>query len=193
MSDDGAGLLGRIHEAERELDRAVAAWRQEGRASVKEAARFSEQIRREQRKLRRNLLAHIRSIGVLFWLTAPVIYGIIIPLVLTDLFATLYQRVCFPVYGIARVRRADYVVVDRHRLSYLNAIEKLNCAYCGYANGVIAYAREIGSRTEQYFCPIKHALPAAGAHSRYSRFVEYGNAQDYRDRIAQLRKTAAAP
>lgn len=49
-------------------------------------------------------------------------------------------------------------------LSYLNAIEKLNCVYCGYGNGVIAYGREIIARTEQFWCPIKHASKAAGEH-----------------------------
>ncbi len=190
MTDKAAGLLHRIHQAERDLDHAIAEWRLEAKETVRGAARLSKQARIEQRKLRRSLLAHIRSIGPLFWLTAPVIYGMIIPLVLTDLFATVYQLICFPVYGIGRVRRSDYVVVDRHRLPYLNAIEKLNCVYCGYANGVIAYARELASRTEQYFCPIRHAIPVPGVHSRYSRFVAYGDAKAYREQIEHLRQTA---
>jgi len=193
MGSQLARILERIHEAERELDRATADWRREVKFARADAVRFSEEIRAEQRKLRRSLLAHIRSIGFLFWLTAPVIYAMIVPLVLTDLFASVYQWVCFPVYGIGRVRRADYVVIDRHRLPYLNAIEKLNCVYCGYANGVIAYARELASRTEQYFCPIKHAFPIPTPHRRYSRFVAYGDAKAYREELAQLRKTADEP
>ena len=50
----------------------------------------------------------------------------IIPLVLLDLFAALYQVVCFPVYGIPRVRRAEYMAFDRGQLTYLNALEKIN-------------------------------------------------------------------
>ncbi len=158
-------------------------------ARVKVAA-VSKQLRAEHRKLRRGLLAHIRSIGLLLWLTSPFIYALILPVALIDLFATLYQFICFPAYGINRVRRSDYVVIDRHRLSYLNALEKLNCIYCSYANGVIAYARELASRTEQYFCPIKHAIAAAGTHSRYSRFVDYSDAEEYRRQFTHLRKTA---
>jgi hypothetical protein len=193
MGDKTAGLLQRIHEAERDLDRAVAEWRREAKKTKASAVRFSKQIRAEQRKLRKSLVAHIRGIGILFWLTTPVIYAMIIPLVLADIFATLYQLICFPVYGIARIQRSDYVVIDRHRLSYLNAIEKLNCVYCGYANGVIAYARELASRTEQYFCPIKHALSVSGPHNRYSRFVDYGDAKAYRDQLEHLQKTAGDP
>ena len=187
------GILHRIHEAERELDRATADWRREVKFARAEAVRFSREIRVEQRKLRRSLLEHVRSIGILVWLTAPVIYAMIVPLVLTDIFATAYQWICFPVYGMPRVRRSDYVVLDRHRLSYLNAIEKLNCVYCGYANGVIAYARELASRTEQFFCPIKHAMPVPAPHGRYSRFVDYGDAKGYREQIANLRKTVGEP
>lgn len=80
------------------------------------------------------------------------------PFVILDLGVSVYQAVCFTVWHMQRVRRADYVVIDRHRLPYLNLIEKLNCLYCSYANGVIAYTREVASRTEQYWCPIKHAL-----------------------------------
>jgi hypothetical protein len=56
-------------------------------------------------------------------------------------------------------------VFDRYHLAYLNVLEKLNCAY---ANGLIAYVREIAGRTEQYWCPIKHARRVIGAHSHYA-------------------------
>lgn len=104
---------------------------------------FEEEILRRHRELKTHLLAYCLGARPLVILTAPVIYAVIVPLVLLDLFVILYQAVCFPVYGIARVRRADYLVFDRHHLAYLNALEKLNCAYCSYANGLIAYVREI--------------------------------------------------
>jgi hypothetical protein len=105
---------------------------------------------------------------------------LIVPLVLLDLFVTAYQAACFPVYGIAKVRRADYLVFDRHHLGYLNALEKLNCAYCSYANGLIAYVREIAGRTEKYWCPIKHARRVIGAHPHYAEFRDYGDAAAFR-------------
>ena len=63
----------------------------------------------------------------------------------------------------------------------------LNCSYCDYANGVIAYVREIGSRTEQYWCPIKHALRIRDPHERYLKFLEYGDAVGYRARHESFR------
>lgn len=44
---------------------------------------------------------------------APVIYSLILPLVLVDIWVGLYQAVRIQAYGIARVRRADYIVFDR--------------------------------------------------------------------------------
>jgi hypothetical protein len=83
-------------------------------------------------------------------LTAPIIYSLIIPFVLLDVFVTIYQAACFPAYGIPKVRRADYFAFDRRHLAYPNAIDRLNCEYCTYTNGLMAYVREVVSRTEQY-------------------------------------------
>ena len=106
---------------------------------------------------------------------------------LLDLFISAYQYICFPVFGIPTVRRSNYLVIDRVHLSYLNVIEKINCAYCAYANGVVAYAREIASLTEQYWCPIKHARRVIAAHERYRNFVDYGDAESYHQALAALR------
>lgn len=34
-------------------------------------------------------------------------------------------------------------------------MEKVNCVYCSYFNGLMSYLREIAGRTEQYWCPIR--------------------------------------
>lgn len=82
-------------------------------------------------------------------LTAPIVYSLLLPFAVLDLWVTTYQRICFPVYGVPRVRRRDYLTVDRRKLSYLTGLEKANCVFCGYVNGVIAYVREVGARTSR--------------------------------------------
>lgn len=126
--------------------------------------------------------ASLRSIAVI-----PVIYSLIVPLVLLDLWITLYQRICFPVYGIAQVKRSKHLVLDRQKLAYLNAIEAFNCRYCSYGNGVLSYAREIAGLTEEYWCPIKHAIPIPDPHERYPEFVDYDDAEGYRAHIDRSR------
>lgn len=59
-------------------------------------------------------------------------YAMIVPIALLDVSICLFPWIYFPARGIARVRRGSHIVIDRHRLSYLNGIQKLNCLYCGY-------------------------------------------------------------
>ena len=170
-------------ELEAELARQAAALRyglEHGRAV------FEEEVLRRHRELQTRLARFVLNARPLVVLTAPVIYSRIVPLVLLDICVSIYHAVCFPAYGIEKVKRSDYFVFDRGHLAYLNALEKLNCAYCSYANGLIAYVREIAARTEACWCPIKHAKKAAGAHEHYLNFVAFGDAEAYRKRIAEL-------
>ncbi|WP_287433574.1 hypothetical protein [Maritimibacter sp.] len=148
---------------------------------------FDAEVRRRQRRARQAFAEYVRGIKPLNVITAPVIYSVLIAFVVMDLFVTVYMHVCFPVYGIPKVRRRDHVKVDRHRLPYLNWVQKVNCVYCGYGNGVIAYAREIAARTEAYWCPIKHAERWDGAHDHYAGFMDYGDERDFVSRWADSR------
>lgn len=147
--------------------------------------RFEEAVRQAQIKLKIGLLRWLRESNPRNVLSAPVIYSMLIPFMLVDLCITIYQWLCFPLYRIGKVRRDKYIVIDRHQLSYLNSIEKFNCVYCGYVNGLIGYAREIVSRTEQYWCPIKHANKLLDPHRRYTRFATFGDAEEYRKFMAR--------
>ena len=148
---------------------------------------FEQAIREKHQQLKTGLMRWFRESQVRNLLSAPFIYAMFVPFVFLDLSVSLYQLVCFPLYRIRKVHRSDYIVVDRHHLGYLNVLERLNCAYCAYANGVIAYVREIAARTEQYWCPIKHARKVLGSHARYAHFVDFGNAESYHEDLARLR------
>jgi len=153
--------------------------------------RFSEEIAAIQRGSKSGLFSYVTGATVLTAVTAPILYAGIVPLLLLDLFVNGYQAICFPVYGIPKVKRSDHVVLDRGDLPYLNALEKLNCAYCGYANGLASEFREVAARTEQYWCPIKHARRILSAHERYPGFFEYGDAESYRLGLERLRDAMA--
>jgi hypothetical protein len=182
-------LAEKIRLLEAELEAELAQRRADLRYGLEKGrVLFEEEILRRHRELRTRLSTYILNARPLVVLTAPVIYALIVPLVLLDLFVTVYQAVCFPVYRIPKVRRRDYLVFDRHHLAYLNALEKLNCSYCSYANGMIAYVREIAGRTEQYWCPIKHARRVVGAHPKYASFEDYGDAEGYKKWLEQFRK-----
>lgn len=149
---------------------------------------FEEETRKFHRKLATSIHAYIFNAAFLNILTAPVIWFCIVPAVFLDLVLSVYQFICFKVYKIPKVRRNDYIVIDRQSLDYLNYIEKLNCVYCGYFNGLIAYVQEIACRTEQYWCPIKHARKVSAIHTRYHKFLDYGDHRQYKEKLAEIRK-----
>jgi hypothetical protein len=150
---------------------------------------LNEEVRHPDWRWRQTVPAYLRHASVSNLLTTPIVYSLALPFVLLDLWVTTYQWICFPVYCVARVRRRSYFVIDRHKLAYLNAIEKANCMYCSYATGVIGYVREVAARTEQYWCPIRHARGIPAPHGHYQRFFDYGDAAGYHERLPAVRRS----
>jgi len=153
---------------------------------------FEQEVVRRHRDLRTSLGRYLFTARPLVVLTAPIIYSVIVPFAVADLWVSIYQAICFRVYGVPQVKRSGYMVFDRAGLAYLNALEKVNCAYCSYVNGVIAYVREVGARTEQYWCPIKHARRVLGVHPRYHAFEDYGEGERYHEHLSRLRAELGA-
>ena len=183
------GLLEEIRALEKKVSEEIGREAQEfGYTVHRGRARFAQEVRERHRSLRTSLREYVRGASLKILLTGPIIYGLSVPMVLLDLAATLYQWICFPAYCIPWVKRRDFFVYDRHHLDYLNIIEKFNCLYCGYANGLTAYVAEIAGRTEQYWCPIKHAKRLRNAHSRYFRFFSYGDGERYATELQSLRR-----
>ena len=179
-------------QLEEEFDHLLAEKQGQFRYSLEKGKVVFEQgVRKFQQSHRTGIWKYLREAKLGHILIAPIIYSVMPPLLLLDFAVTFYQHTCFRVYGIPRVRRADYIIIDRQHLGYLNAIEKLNCMYCGYGNGLMEYSREIIARTEQYWCPIKHAHRALSHHDRMRYFADYGDAEAYQKKLEQLRKALA--
>jgi hypothetical protein len=187
-------LIRRIKDLQEELEDEFKKKRDEFEFIIEERrVRFAAEVARQQRRLKIGWFRYLIKARPLNVLTAPIIYAGFVPFILLDLFLCLYQSVCFPVYRIPKVKRSDYLVFDREDLPYLNVIEKFNCFYCSYGNGLMAYGREIAARTEQYWCPIKHARRIKAAHEHYPRFFEYGDAESWRKGLERLRRQYPRP
>ena len=185
-------LLAEIRRLQEEAERRWDALREQFNYTLEgHKVRFEFEVRSMHRRYKVGILRYLVRARPLSVLTAPVIYSMIIPLVIIDITITLYQQICFRAYGIPRVKHRDYIIIDRHQLSYLNAIEKFNCLYCSYANGMVTYVQEIIARTEKYWCPIKHAQRILAAHPHYNDFSEYGDAENYLQQLKVLRKELA--
>lgn len=120
-----------------------------------------------------------RFLFLRYLISAPIIYAMIVPIAIIDLSVSLYQATCFRLWKIPQVKRSKHILFDRQRLSYLNPLQKINCTYCAYANGVFAYARMIAGRTERYWCPVKHAEEVTMPHNFYLEFSDYGDREGW--------------
>ncbi len=149
---------------------------------------FEKEIFERQKQNMMHLWDWFREIPLLQLLSAPVVYMMIIPAILLDMMLFVYHSVVSRVFKIEFGKRNDYVVFDRQYLGYLNVIEKLNCLYCAYFNGVMQYASSIAARTELHFCPIKHAKKIAYKHEFYNTFLSYGDGDVYQEKLKKLRK-----
>ncbi|MFA7286678.1 MAG: hypothetical protein WC052_03415 [Patescibacteria group bacterium] len=117
---------------------------------------------------------------LLYWLTGPFIYGMAVPLLFLDIATELYHRFSFPIYGLPYVKRGDYIRIDRHKLSYLSLIEKVHCAYCGYANGLLPYCARIAAESEKFWCAIMHKkYEGFHAPEHQKDFLPYGDKEAF--------------
>src|SRR5512137_1191122 len=118
-------LICRVRELEAEL---AAEYRKKAEnfefVVHEKRARFAEEVARQERRLKSGLPGYVASAGPLTFLAAPVIYAGFVPFLLLDLFLLAYQAICFPLFGITRVIRGEYLAWDREDLPYLNALER---------------------------------------------------------------------
>jgi len=188
MNDKVIQLMAKMAELEDELRTAIHEQESKIFFEIKgKRVEFESSVKAAHKKLKTGFFRWVVTNRPQNLITGPVIYAMIFPLMMLDLCVSLYQWICFPVYGVVKVKRADYIVFDRHQLHYLNFIEKFHCTYCEYGNGLMGYMAEILARTEEYFCPIKHAHKVLGTHARYKRFLNYGDAADYEAKLEAYR------
>ncbi len=140
---------------------------------------FLKKIRRKNKLFKVPAWKYVIPKKVKHLISLPFIYSMIVPAFILDFFITTYQFFAFPLYGIPRVKRKDYIIHDRRFLDYLNVVQKIHCIYCTYVNGLFAYAMEIGARTERYWCPIKAASKPKTYHDWYKDFADYGDPESW--------------
>jgi len=192
MNEKIRTLLNQITELEDELRTTLHEQESSVLFQIKDKRiEFEQSIKQKHRKLRTGVLRWLTTNRPINLITGPIIYSMIIPMLVMDLCVSFYQFTCFPIYGVAKVQRRDYIVFDRQHLEYLNFIEKFHCTYCAYGAGLMAYMNEILARTEQYFCPIKHAHKVLGTHARYAHFLDFGEAKDYDAKLDEYRAALA--
>lgn len=165
-----------------------------GREYSRLADKYGFRVNREKVVFSKNSAEKNRAFCIPAWkyaiptsfrhaLSIPFIYMMIIPTVMLDVFITVYQWTAFSLYRIPKVKRGDHLIYDRRFLDYLNVVQKVNCLYCSYVNGLFSYSSEIAARTERYWCPIKAANNPKSYHGWYGDFADYGNPEEWKKKI----------
>lgn len=103
------------------------------------------------------------------------IYSMIFVIVFIDISVWLYQEIYFRINRIPKLKRGKFVSFERGRLVGLTMLQKINCTYCQYANGVILWAKGVANQTEIYSCAIKykHDLPGLEYQAKFYEQSEF--------------------
>lgn len=130
--------------------------------------------------------------GLRHTISTPFIWGMLIPVLISDICIEIYHRVSFPLYGMPYVERSRYIrIIDRYKLPYLTWWERAGCAYCGYVNGWLHYASVIAGRTEQYWCGVAHLEERGYIPAPHEKdFVRYGDDAALRKRYFEAEQHA---
>jgi len=189
MNTDISRLLDEMGGIQEHLERHFDSARETFRYSVENGrVLISREVQELQRRYRVSSLRYLLHANLSSLLTAPIIYSMLLPVLIVALGFSLFQYTCLRVYGVPVVVRHRYMGNGRHKLAYLNVIEKVNCSYCGYANGVMAYAREIISRTGQHWCLIRNVRHVPDAHKRYPQFFPCCDAASWLEKLQNKRR-----
>lgn len=146
---------------------------------------FLEEFRKRNKTFKFPTWKYVIPTDIRHFLSIPFIYAMIVPAIILDVFLTIYQWTAFSLYRIPKVNRREYITYERKYLDYLNVVQKINCLYCSYVNGLFAYAVEIGARTERYWCPIKAANKPRFSHGWYKDFADYGSPEEWKEKTVQ--------
>ena len=122
---------------------------------------FLQEFRKRNKKFKIPTWKYVIPQNIRHLLSMPFIYMMIVPVVILDIFVTIYHLVAFSLYHIP----------------------KIHCLYCTYVNGIFAYAVEVGARTERYWCPVKAAHKPKFHHDWYSEFADYGNPEEWKEKF----------
>ena len=98
MNDRIQQLLAQINALEDELRIAVNEQQSSIFFQIKgKRVEFEQSIKETHRKLKMNFFRWLVTNRPQNFITGPIIYSMIIPLLVTDLFITFYQLTCFPI------------------------------------------------------------------------------------------------
>lgn len=114
-----------------------------------------------------------------YLISTPFIYGMLIPMIIFHILIELYHRIVFSLYDIEYVDYKQHFIFKRYKLNKLTLLQKINCIYCEYGNGLASYIKSIIGKTEVYWCPIKNGRNKNFTHEYYNKFIDVDNVENF--------------
>ncbi|MGZ8136747.1 MAG: hypothetical protein ACXW1W_07165 [Methylococcaceae bacterium] len=107
-------LLDKIKALENELVEELQKQQEEFAYEIrKRRVYFEANVIVRHKQYAKRLLRYITDAPLGHILSAPFIWLCLVPMLAMDAAISLYHSVCFPIYGIPKVKRQDYIVFDR--------------------------------------------------------------------------------
>lgn len=117
-------------------------------------------------------------------LSIPSIWGMFVFFIVFEIVLEIYHQISFRIFRLPTVDRSKYIKIDRHKLNYLSFPDKMRCVYCGYANGVLAYAVKITGDTKKYWYTVKHEKDGHFVEPAHQiDFVEFSDEEEFVNRF----------
>jgi hypothetical protein len=105
MNDQIPTLLERIQQLERELRAEIKKKETQFGYEVRDRkAHFTAAVAARHRNLARAIGSYVRASILFNVLTAAFVWIVLVPVVMLHVTASVFQSICFPVYGIPKVR-----------------------------------------------------------------------------------------
>lgn len=83
--------------------------------------------------------SHVQRIGLIRTLAGLLPMYLCIPILIIFHFTTAlftYQQLIAPLFSLPPLSWRNYIIIDRYRIRELSWLDKFNCMFCGYANGL---------------------------------------------------------
>ncbi len=123
----------------------------------------------------------------------------------------LIQCMLTPLLGVKRRDLRNYLIIDRHKIAGLTLMDRINCMFCGYANGSVHFLntwlddaatrradvdrlrRIVALFVVAFYLPVLAILQVITLHVIYELLVARPLALVSMQRIAAVRKLNAIP
>ncbi len=116
MSKRATQIADEIRTLEQELRQEIQRIRIDSFEITEKAIHFKDEVVIRHRTQALSVLTYLRRAKMKHIVCLPIIWSCLLPAIVMDALVSLYQMLCFLLFGVLKVKRSDHVVFDRRNL-----------------------------------------------------------------------------